>query len=123
MMKVFLVDDQKISNYINKRIIESCNFNGEIICYENPEKALNDLENLQPDFVLLDINMPEIDGWKFLELMSLKSTCVAIKVIMVTSSTSPLDKLKSEEYPQVVDYLIKPLSRDLVINLMGNSCG
>lgn len=116
-MRVFLVDDQKISNYINKKLIESCDFIGEVVSYENPKKALEELEDKRPDLVLLDINMPEIDGWKFLELMNDKMGN-SIKVIMVTSSTNPLDQQKAREYPQVIDYFVKPLSREVVTKLI-----
>lgn len=118
--RIFLVDDHKISNFINRRLIEGCKFSGEVLTYEKPEIALQELEVKKPKLILLDINMPDIDGWKFLELMGATENA-NIKVIMVTSSTSSMDKMKAREYPQVLDYYVKPLSVAMVKNIIATA--
>ncbi len=59
--------------------------------------------------ILLDINMPVLDGWGFLDAIQHHQVKAKIQVIMVTSSIDVVDKEKAMTYPQVIDYLEKPL--------------
>ncbi|MEH6408420.1 MAG: response regulator, partial [Leeuwenhoekiella sp.] len=85
--KIFLVDDQRITNFINKKLIEVTGVCKHVYTYIDPKEALNELDTQSPNLILLDLNMPEIDGWLFLEKMEGHETNA--KVIIVTSSTSP----------------------------------
>ena len=107
-LDIFLVDDQKITNFINKKIMNVAGVGKKIHDFIDPMTALNQLEDKKPHLILLDINMPEIDGWKFLELMENYDTNA--KVIIVTSSTSQVDLQKAKSYSRVIHYLIKPLN-------------
>ena len=114
-LKIMLVDDQKMANFINKKLIEITDFAHNIVDYTLPDAALLDIENEKPDLIFLDLNMPIIDGWKFLD--SLQQNKNSTRVVIVTSSTSALDKKKAQSYTQVVDFLIKPLTRDTILSL------
>jgi len=107
---IFLVDDQKITNFINKKLIENSKIKGEVFDFINPLTALKKISLHKPSHILLDLNMPQIDGWQFLEAM--KKSKLSSKVIIVTSSDSPLDKERAKGFDQVVDYKTKPLSEE-----------
>ncbi|GLB49888.1 response regulator [Neptunitalea lumnitzerae] len=118
---VFLVDDQKISNFINRRLFTNCNFSGDIYCFEDPADALSALEEILPDMILLDLNMPKINGWDFLEILSNNKKFNTIRIVVATSSTSPIDKNSAKRFPQVKDYLIKPLNGSMINKLLHNA--
>ena len=109
-----IVDDVEISNFIMKKMITKVSASNEIFDYTLPEKALADIEKINPDIVFLDLNMPTIDGWEF--LLRMKENNVFNKVYILTSSTSIFDLKKSKNYDNVQDFLIKPLD----FNILGN---
>lgn len=107
-LNIFLVDDQKITNFINKKLVNMYDIDKEVYDFINPLMALKELETRKPHLILLDLNMPEIDGWGFLEQMENYETTA--KVVIVTSSTSILDIQKAKNYDRVIHYLTKPLN-------------
>jgi len=113
---IFLVDDQKITNFINRKIITMARITERIHCYINPLFALQEIELKEPQFILLDLNMPDIDGWEFLE--RLKSYQTDAKVIILTSSTSNEDIQRAKMCDKVIDYLVKPLNEQALINAL-----
>lgn len=110
MKKIMLVDDVEISNFIMKRMISKASPATKIFDYTYPEKALEVLSEINPDLIFLDLNMPAVDGWQFLETM--KDSTITIPVYILTSSTSELDLQKSRNYNNVKDFLIKPIDAD-----------
>lgn len=115
LLKIMLVDDQKMANFINKKLIEVTNFAEKIIDYTLPQKALLEIDQEKPDLIFLDLNMPDINGWGFLD--ALRERNVNTQVVIVTSSTSTIDKQKAQNYNQVVDFLVKPLSKTSILDL------
>lgn len=123
MCKVLLIDDDPINNFLNKSIISE-RISPEIIVKDflNPEDALNhlidrsknDKESL-PDFIFLDINMPEMSGFEFLDLY-IKNNLdkLAIPIYILTSSLDPSDIEKSKSYPIVKDFISKPIDADFM---------
>lgn len=107
-LNIFLVDDQKITNFINKKLVSMYGIDKTIYDFINPLKALKELEIRKPHLILLDLNMPEIDGWEFLKKMESYETTA--KVVILTSSTSKLDIQKAKDYDRVIHYLTKPLN-------------
>ena len=79
-----LVDDVAISNFIMKKMIEKVAPDYHVLDFTLPRQAINSLEELNPDLIFLDLNMPEIDGWEFLNLMNEKH--FDNKVYILTSS-------------------------------------
>ncbi len=123
---VALVDDDKIFQFTASRTIRTLNLTDKILQFENGEEALKYLadnasngDNL-PDCILLDINMPVVDGWMFLEDYSgLKSNLAKeISIYMVSSSIDPGDIRRAESIPDVVEYVVKPVSREKFMELV-----
>jgi CheY-like chemotaxis protein len=97
---------------INKRILLKINPNLDLIFFENPYEALSWLEKNVADILLLDINMPEMEGWDFLKLMEERG--IKMEVKMLTSSLDPKDIEKSYAFDVVSGFLVKPLRKELI---------
>ncbi len=115
---VMLVDEDEIDNIINQKIIESSNFAEKIEVFRSGQDALDylaansgDSTNL-PDLIFLDINMPLMDGFQFLEEFEKQSAPVHAKcrIIMLSSSISPRDIDRAASNRFVRKYLNKPLN-------------
>ncbi|MGV3600822.1 MAG: response regulator [Dyadobacter fermentans] len=112
-----VVDDDKIFTYLLKRIIEKAKIAREIIFFENGRDALDYLANHRedamklPQLILLDINMPILDGWQFLsEYGKLEPTVPQpISICMMSSSSDLEDYDRAMSSGHVMDYLQKPV--------------
>ncbi len=113
-MKVLVVDDDKIFTWMHSLVVKKCGMYSEPLTFSNGQAALDFiLEDTNPEskyFILLDINMPEMNGWQFLEKINSQPFSSRIHVAMVTSSTAPEDIKKAKEFQQVVDYISKPFT-------------
>lgn len=115
---VMLVDDNEIDNIINEKIIEANSFAEQILVFQTGQEALEYLESNQenadklPEIVFLDINMPIMDGFQFLEDFEKFSEKVLekCKIIMLSSSISPKDIDRAASSKYVKKYLNKPLN-------------
>jgi CheY-like chemotaxis protein len=115
--RVMLIDDNEVDLKINSKIITISKLFDEIILCQSGEEALNYLHrNLQeedklPDFILLDIQMPEMDGFEFLEIFQrLPSTITEKCIVAILSSTLDFgDIKKAEANPHVIRLFKKPL--------------
>jgi CheY-like chemotaxis protein len=131
-LKLVIVEDNKLDSYITERVIKGYDPAAQVLVFNKPDKALEYLEekathaNTETLALLLDIYMPEVDGWRFLEAFeklpeSVKASC---RLYMLTSSILLSDKLKAESTDRVLNYFHKPLKgRHLkVIYGEGNAC-
>lgn len=118
LKKVFLIDDDPVINMIQKRVIEIVNDQLELEVFTHAEEALkricSDNPEHHPDLILLDINMPQMDGWQFLEaLQELPiQNSRAFDVVMLTSSIFAEDKAKAGNFSIVKDFVSKPLTKE-----------
>jgi len=126
--KFFLIDDDSVTNFVNAKIIKLAAPAFEVIAYTNATMALRELRQCLaaapeqlPDFILLDINMPEVDGWDFLEEFVTLPQPVheKTKVIILTSSVDTNDMARSRAYKPVIDFLSKPLNSAHLHKLIG----
>ncbi|MFT6850197.1 MAG: response regulator of citrate/malate metabolism [Sphingobacteriales bacterium] len=121
--EVMLDDDDPLSTFITRRLVDSQGFDIEIKDFFKSRDAVRFLtgsaQEELPDLVLLDINRPIFNGWKFLE--SIHSHYIAVDVEMLSSSLDLEELEKAMNYPSVVDYMTKPFSikngRDLLNHL------
>ena len=117
---VCIIDDDLIYQFLIKEEIEYTNMVSKIMFFNNGERALRFIENnlnknemdILPDIIFLDINMPVMDGWEFLEAYKKIKPKVEKKIViyMVSSSTDIRDLDRAKSISEVSDYIIKPVS-------------
>ena len=124
--KVLCIDDDPITLMLCKKVIERINYTKEINTALNGEEAINyfneikDNELTPPDLVLIDLNMPIMNGWEFLDCyLDLKYNLVYkdTKFIILSSTIDPNDIEKSKNYPMVVDFISKPITTDILLQI------
>jgi len=115
---VLLVDDDILINLINTRVIELSNRVTKITALSSAEEALAFLNQIIdkepsnfPEYIFLDINMQDMDGWEFLTHFAQfpKQLLEQCAVILLTSSIDKSDIKKAKSNPLIYDYLSKPL--------------
>ncbi|MFD1094409.1 response regulator [Salegentibacter chungangensis] len=114
-----IIDDDKIYVNLVKKIIEIKKLSENLLVYKNGKEALdyfkNNLEKMSedrlPDIIFLDLNMPVMDGWEFLnEFVKIKNNFdKKITLYVVSSSIDPRDLERAKSFNLVTDYLIKPI--------------
>ncbi|WP_162054413.1 response regulator [Pontibacter pamirensis] len=119
--KVLLVDDDSTSNFLSARTLRQANAAVQLFEARNGNEALELIRKEPLDFILLDVNMPVMDGFVFLEaLQQLQKTPEfnAPIVVLLTTSESYLDSDKALHCPIVKGFLTKPLTQDHVSYLL-----
>lgn len=115
-LKVLIVDDDEVVIFLQKMMVANSGLSPEPLSFKHGKAAIDYLneEYKEEDkyLILLDINMPVMDGWEFLDAIQTMPFSNAISVIMVTSSINSADRDKAKEYAQVIDYIEKPLNID-----------
>ena len=117
MSKIYLVDDQPISNFITKKLLEIEGYQGTVKDFTNPREAMEFVSEDSDAIIFLDLNMPEMNGWEFLEM--LQSRNCSHRIIILTSSTSKIDVDKAKDYPAVIKYMVKPMNKQKFSELSG----
>jgi len=121
-----IVDDDPINNIICKTIIKTALPEATINDFTDPEKGLSFIETeyLKPEapetILLLDINMPAISGWQFLDYYRFFKPTIKnhINIYINSSSVDPLDKVKAQEDENVMGYIVKPLTKEMILRLI-----
>jgi CheY-like chemotaxis protein len=125
-VSVLLVDDDEINNFISIKLIKKALLNTEIMACLNGKFAIDQLLEIQrtdpskmPDYILLDINMPIMNGWEFLdEYKRLNIDPLGkCKIFIISSSVFSNDINKARSYPLVKDFISKPLNVDKIVEL------
>ncbi|SFC42673.1 response regulator [Zunongwangia sp. SCSIO 43204] len=109
MTPIILVDDQPIANFITKKLLEIEGYKENVKDYTDALSAFENIKAEASAIIFLDLNMPVMSGWDFLEEM--KKFGLSHKTIILSSSTSELDIEKAKQYPCVIDYVVKPLNK------------
>lgn len=128
---VLLIDDNETSNFLNHRIIKRMEISDNIRIFTNGKQAIDFLEKVQknqydpidksyfiPELILLDVNMPVLDGFEFLDIFKgfPQAFKEEIKITMLSTSSHPQDTIRASEYG--ASYMLKPLTTDKLNNLL-----
>jgi CheY-like chemotaxis protein len=118
------VDDDSITIMLSKMVLTRAAYAKEIATAQNGEEALLYLDNLIaantsiiPGLIFLDLNMPIMGGWEFLDAFSeakYREAFPDCKVIVLSSTIDPKDIEKSKSYAMVLDFMPKPISKELL---------
>lgn len=104
--KIYLVDDHDLINTLNTMQFRKLGLEDKVRTFTNPELALDEIRitknRNERIIVFLDINMPEMTGFEFLEFMELENFPTSVEVVIVTSSMNPDDREQAKQYPQYV---------------------
>ena len=115
---IMLIDDDEPTNFLSKMLIEEAHCAEHIQVADSGRMALELLSNCSnsPDLIFLDINMPAMNGWEFLEKYRQldKGKQGKIVIIMLTTSLNPDDKVKAGKIPEISGFENKPLSSELI---------
>ncbi|WP_157501542.1 response regulator [Echinicola vietnamensis] len=113
---ILIVDDDKVQHLINKRLLLKNNPQLDLYFFANPIEALLWLEEHKVDLLLLDINMPEMKGWDFLDQLIERK--IEVEVRMLSSSIDPRDEDRSRQYDMVSGFLVKPLKKESLEDIL-----
>ncbi len=125
-LHIALVDDDRVYQFTTERMVARIDPEVRFQWFRNGEEALEYLQrhsqhpDILPDILILDINMPYMDGWQFLDayknwkLGSAKS----VKIYVISSSADERDLLRARSYDDVTDYLEKPITSDILRNVI-----
>ena len=122
-----IIDDDDIFIYGTRRIMQEVNFCDDIIVFNNGKEAIDGMQNYLaegknlPDVIFLDINMPVMNGWDFLEeftkIPNLNKDAVILYI--VSSSVDPADLQKAKEFELVNNYILKPILPKQLNEILG----
>ena len=124
--QVMLLDDNELDNFINEKVIEASQFAEKVYITSSGKSALEFLNNLStsgqvadsiyPEAIFIDINMPMMDGFQFINNLKLMQSAKtkSCKLVILTSSIYPEDKTKAMELSKDIVFLNKPLTTEML---------
>jgi CheY-like chemotaxis protein len=121
---IMCIDDDPITLMLFKKTVKKASFANKITNTLNGQEAIqlintfNNTENQEkkPQLIFLDLNMPVMDGWEFLDLFNASNYFNKnnTKVIILTSTIDPEDIKKAKSYPNVIEFLSKPITVEIL---------
>ncbi|RZK23608.1 MAG: response regulator, partial [Hymenobacter sp.] len=120
----YIVDNDYISSIITELIVKKNLFGSKVQCYANGQWAFDELlltlreGSALPDLIVLDLDMPLMDGWEFLDALANLASAQAIRVFVQTSSINPNDRARALNYKQVMGLFTKPLKEPGIVCML-----
>ncbi|MDB5248060.1 MAG: response regulator [Segetibacter sp.] len=131
--KVLCIDDDQITLVLCDMVIKKAGFSNDVITAKNGKEGIawfsayfsknKDVPKQDPpQIIFLDLNMPVMNGWDFLEdyLMKYSDRLPGTKVVILSSTVNPEDFLRANKYEIVIDFINKPLTTEGLVELMEN---
>lgn len=126
MKQVYLIDDDEVFVFLTKKLIERTHQDVSLSVFTNGQDAIEQLEKISrnqeqlPDMILLDLNMPVMDGWEFLNAYEkIPFSCPEkIHLYIVTSSISPYEVERAKHIPAVKEFIVKPMVKEKFVDLI-----
>jgi CheY-like chemotaxis protein len=125
---VLVIDDDEPTNFFSRIILEESGLVNHIVTVQSGPEALDYLAKSEvfgnedthpsPDLIFLDINMPAMDGWEFLQRYKDMHNGHRIILVMLTTSLFPEDKVKAKSIPEISGFENKPLTEEKVIRII-----
>ncbi|GAA5033372.1 response regulator [Marivirga lumbricoides] len=124
-MEAFIVDDDELTVFLHEVFVKESNFHHNPHTFYHGKSTLDYLlSHFNPKekyCIFLDLNMPIMDGWEFLDAIKNKEISDNIMVVVLTSSINEVDRRKAKKYHQVIDYMEKPLNGRKLESLKKNN--
>lgn len=128
LKNLWLIDDDEIFVFLTRKTIQKTNFSGEVVVFANGKNALDHLtliagnNKMLPEIIFLDLAMPVMDGWQFLEEFKLLKPKFekVVTIYIVSSSVSPYEVQRANNMSDVSDFIIKPVSKEKFIEIIKN---
>lgn len=116
----YIIDDDNIFVFVLKKLLEKNENFVQVRDFKNGEDVLDILEKNSefPDIILLDINMPVVDGWQFLQKLEELPNKDNLRVFVMSSSIDVADVEKSKEFTTVKNYISKPINQEKLNDLL-----
>jgi CheY-like chemotaxis protein len=111
--RIIIIDDDPLTVHLHQFFVKQSKLSPDPAVFLNGREALNHLDSLDHknsrSLLLLDINMPDMNGWDILEALNLRSYAEYVFAVIVSSSVNTNDHEKAKTYKQVIGYLEKPI--------------
>lgn len=125
---LWLIDDDEIFVYLTRKIIDKTQLTEQIKVFENGQIAIDYLSRLGanskylPEIIFLDLMMPVLDGWGFLDEYKamLETFQSKIKLYILSSSVSPQDIKRAKKFKGIVDFITKPITKEKITEIERN---
>src|SRR5690606_6282697 len=126
---ICIIDDDMLYKLLLKKTISNLPVSVDVMCFSNGKDAFelfsnNDIEASElPDVILLDINMPIMDGWEFMEsfIELLPTLPKTISIYIASSSIANQDIEKAKLFKEISGYLVKPIDSETLYNILVTS--
>jgi CheY-like chemotaxis protein len=130
---ILLIEDNHLTNIFNEKLIHKLDIAESVHIAENGQEGLDFINRTgkfagtypRPDLIFLDINTPVMNGWEFLEEFAglPEPEREKIVIVMLTTSPNPDDERKAKNFGSVAGYKLKPLSKEVLLEIMENHFG
>lgn len=124
---IMLIDDEAIDNFVNEKLIKHYFFSDKVYVHTSAKSALEFFKNIDkmenipaaliPKYIFLDLNMPMIDGWGFLQEYEKLDLSFDCKIVVLTASVDPNDKERAKRFKNVIGFYSKSLSEEQLSSL------